>query len=300
MKCKICKGKAVIKLKRHNIKLCKEHFNEFFIRQVEKAIKEFRMFSRKDKILVCVSGGKDSLVLWLVLSKLGYNVTGMYINLGIDEYSEKSKTKVINFAEKNNLKYTIVDLNELGYPIPELSKKSRRPECSVCGTVKRYYFNKIAYDYNFDVVATGHNLDDEASRLLGNILHWNDEYLEKQLPVLPAEGKMLKKKVKPLIRLTEQEIASFAFLNKVDYILDECPLSVGATSLVYKDALNLIEEKIVGTKQFFYLQYVKKLMKRLKNKNNEKGDIELKNCKICGMESFHEVCSFCRLVRDEK
>ena len=41
-------------------------------------------------------------------------------------------------------------------------------------------------DGGFDVVATGHNLDDEAAVLLGNVLHWNTEYLGRQAPVLPA------------------------------------------------------------------------------------------------------------------
>ncbi|MGA1846326.1 ATP-binding protein [Deferribacter abyssi] len=298
MKCKICKEKAIIKLKRHNIKLCKEHFNDFFLKQVDRAIKEFKMFKKEEKVMVCVSGGKDSLVLWYVLKKLGYNTVGMYVNLGISEYSENSKKKVLKFAKLFDLEYKIVDLVELGYPVPKIAKESRRAECSVCGVIKRYYFNKVAYDEGFDVVATGHNLDDEASRLLGNILHWNDEYLKKQVPVLPAEGKMLKKKVKPLIRLTEKEIASYAFLNKIDYLIEECPLSKGATSLVYKDALNLIEENIVGTKQFFYFQYVKKLQKELEHSQNKIGS--LKECKICGMESFNDICSFCRLVRNEE
>ena len=52
--------------------------------------------------------------------------------------------------------------------------------------MKRYQFNRIAVQNEYDVMATGHNLDDEASRLLGNVLRWQTEYLDKQSPTLPA------------------------------------------------------------------------------------------------------------------
>ncbi len=51
---------------------------------------------------------------------------------------------------------------------------------------KRHLFDKAAVDGGYDVVVTGHNLDDEAAVLLGNVLHWDIEYLARQLPVLPA------------------------------------------------------------------------------------------------------------------
>ncbi|RME63512.1 MAG: tRNA(Ile)-lysidine synthetase, partial [Nitrospirae bacterium] len=64
MRCRVCKSQAVIHLPRHNSAFCREHFIEFFFGQLKKAIHEFRMFTREDRILVCVSGGKDSLSLW--------------------------------------------------------------------------------------------------------------------------------------------------------------------------------------------------------------------------------------------
>ncbi|MDY6821908.1 MAG: tRNA(Ile)-lysidine synthetase, partial [Deferribacterota bacterium] len=143
------------------------------------------------------------------------------------------------------------------------------------------------------VVATGHNMDDEASRLLGNILKWDLTRLSKHEPVLKAEGNMLKKKVKPLMRLTDYEIAAYALTNKIDYIQRECPMSKGATSIYYKDVLNRLEEKSPGTKQYFYLQF-------LKNANifkeNNTGINKIKKCKVCGMESFSEICTYCRLM----
>lgn len=90
MKCTVCRGPAVIDIRRHNSNFCVEHFTKFCSDQVRRSIDEFEMFSTEDRILVAVSGGKDSLALWDILVRLGYDVTGLYIGLGIGEYSDSS------------------------------------------------------------------------------------------------------------------------------------------------------------------------------------------------------------------
>lgn len=100
-KCKKCGSKAHIYLPQHRLALCQEHYIEWFDSRVEKTIKEFKMLSKSDMILVAVSGGKDSLSLWKALVNLGYEADGFYINLGIGEYSEKSHTLAQEFAKKN-------------------------------------------------------------------------------------------------------------------------------------------------------------------------------------------------------
>ena len=84
MKCRICAGKAIIGLPQHNMALCAEHFDNWMLKRVSKAVDEFKMFSKKSNILVAVSGGKDSLALWDILVRLGYNASGLY-QLGIEE-----------------------------------------------------------------------------------------------------------------------------------------------------------------------------------------------------------------------
>ncbi|MGD9809615.1 MAG: ATP-binding protein [Deferribacterales bacterium] len=296
MRCRTCGERALITLRRHNASFCKEHFNKFFINQVEKAIRKYQMFDYSDKIMVCVSGGKDSLVLWYLLHKLGYDTTGMYINLGIGEYSETSLKKVEAFTEKFGLKSIIVNLTELGHPIPVLEEVIKRHACAVCGTTKRYYFNKLAYENNFDVVATGHNLDDETARLLGNVLKWDPAYLSKMDPNLPEDGDYIKRKVKPLIRLTELEVGGFAFMNGIDYITEECPKSVGATSMIYKDVLNNLESEMPGTKHYFYNGFFRHAADKFRVDEEEKENTEMHKCAVCGMESFLPTCSFCKML----
>ncbi|ABY92454.1 ATP-binding protein [Thermoanaerobacter brockii subsp. lactiethylicus] len=294
MKCIRCKKKAVITLKRHNAAFCAECFLHYYRNQVLKNIQKNKMFKKDDRVLVVVSGGKDSMALWDVLVKEGYNVVAMYINLGIGEYSNRSQEVVENFAKKNNLPLIVKNIKEeFGLDIYKLSKTLKRSPCSVCGTIKRYLFNKVAYDNGFSVIATGHNLDDEAATLLGNILNWGESYLARQGPVLPQTHPKLIKKVKPLYTLTEKENMYYVLLNKIEFLHEECPYSVGARSILYKELLNELEEKSPGTKQRFLIGFLEKGKKHFKEVEN----IELKECKTCGHVTTTEECSFCRLTK---
>ena len=88
-----------MKLPRHNAAFCRSCFIEFAHEQVEKAIKAQSMFTKGDRVLVAVSGGKDSLALWHILLQLGYRADALYVNLGIPGYSELSYEKVRRYAE---------------------------------------------------------------------------------------------------------------------------------------------------------------------------------------------------------
>ena len=117
-----------------------------------------------------------------------------------------------NLPDEHNLKLHIVDIEkEYGQPIPVLSEISHRGHgkpCAVCGLAKRHEMNRIARDLGYDVLATGHNLDDEAAVLFGNTLSWSSEYLLRQGPVLPASDG-LARKVKPLCRFYEREMTAY-------------------------------------------------------------------------------------------
>ena len=241
-------------------------------------------------MLVCVSGGKDSLVLWDILIELGYRTEGLHVDLGIDGYSARSREKVLAYAGARGKDPILVDLRTEGIPIPEAAKRSHKEECSVCGTVKRYFFNRIAAQRGFTVVATGHNLDDESARLLGNLLHWDQDHLSRQHPLLPETVEGLVRKVKPLWRVGEMETAAYGFLKEIDYVAEECPMSLDATSLVYKEALSMIEEKMPGTRRHFYQGF----LHRDRDVPGKSGGAPVR-CITCDAPTYTEICGYCRL-----
>jgi uncharacterized protein (TIGR00269 family) len=139
------------------------------------------------------------------------------------------------------------------------------------------------------VVATGHNLDDEAATLLGNTLRWNTDSIARQSPVLPAKHGLVKK-VKPLYRLSELETAAYAFLRGIDYVVEECPLVEGNTQLRYKDAMNAIEATSPGTKAQFFLGYLERGMPLFRTQD----EVALGTCERCGQPTTGRFCAFCR------
>jgi len=290
VRCRRCSAPAVIEVRRHNAAFCRDCFLDVVRNQVRRAIEHHDMLGPDDRVLVAVSGGKDSLALWDLLLDLGYRASGLYLGLGIGGYSGRSREVTEAFASAHGADLRVVDLQgEYGFDIPTAGQKGSRSTCAVCGLSKRYVFNRAALEGGFDVVATGHNLDDEAATLLGNTLRWDTASIARQSPVLPAREGMAKK-VKPLHRLSELETAAYAFLRGIDYVVEECPLVAGNTQLRYKEAMNAIEATSPGTKGQFFLGY----LERGRPLFREEDRVRLSACERCGQPTTGRFCAFCR------
>lgn len=293
-------------MRQHKLALCREHYLEWVPEQTERFIKKYDMFSRGERILVAVSGGKDSLSLWDILVRLGYQADGLYIGLGIDGgigYSSESHRLARKFADERSLRLHVLDVeSEYGQTIPVLAEGSHRgygKPCAVCGLTKRHVMNRMARDLGYDVLATGHNLDDEAAVLFGNTLQWSAEYLLRQSPVL-AGAQGLARKVKPLCRFYEREMTAYALLRGIEYIYEECPFAEGSTSIYYKETLNKLENDRPGAKLTFYLRFLEARQSGLFGRQ-ESFLQHLHACPNCGQPtSAPGLCSFCRMIEKTK
>jgi uncharacterized protein (TIGR00269 family) len=303
LKCSRCGGTAVINMRQHRLRLCANHFVEWFVSMTQRTIEKHGMFGLDDRVLVAVSGGKDSLALWDVLLRLGHQAEGLYIGLGIDEdlgYSNTSLEMCRRFVSTHHpeaVLHTVDVKAEYGQSIPTLARTKQRGRgrpCSVCGLVKRHIMNRLARDGGFAAIATGHNLDDEVAVLMQNTLHWQTGYLARQAPVL-EEQEGLACKVKPFFRIYEREAAAYTLIRGIDYIYDECPYAKGSTTNFYKDLLNQLELRSPGAKQQFYLQFLQA---------RDGGSVlfaaeqraELHACRQCGQPTTAgDLCAFCRL-----
>ncbi len=301
-RCVECRGPAVIEEPRHRSSWCPEHFVDHVHRQIRKAVDRGngggpnpeRMFSYGDRLLVAVSGGKDSLALWDALLTMGYRADGLYVGLGIGGYSDRSGELCRAFADERGATLHVVSLqDEYGYTTPSGSRASNRPACGVCGLSKRYVFNRVAVDHGYDVMVTGHNLDDEAATLMNNVLHWQDEFLARQRPLLPAHGDNQVRKAKPLYRLSEREMAAYCVIRGIDYIVEECPLVAGNTGTANKDLLSELERDQPGTKATFLFGFLDKIAGRLEDGDDGPG-VDLHECVSCGMPTTGDRCAFCR------
>jgi tRNA-5-methyluridine54 2-sulfurtransferase len=297
VKCRKCGNAAVLELRRHNAAFCGPDFLEFFRNQIREAIRKYRMFTRDEPVLVAVSGGKDSLALWDVLIDEGYQTRGLYLDLGIFDYSVESRAKCEAFAAARGVPLLVRRVaEEVGAPVPVIKSVTRRPPCSGCGLSKRYLMNRAALEEGMPVVATGHNLDDEAATLFGSVMHWQLDALPRQSPALPSTHPKLVRRVKPLYRLSEQETAAYAFLRKIDYIVDECPFAKGATSIAHKETLNRMEAASPGAKHNFLFGFLEKARPAFERAEA----VVLNECVRCGQVTTGTLCAFCKLADQVK
>ncbi len=299
MKCRKCGKKAVINMRQHKLALCEEDFLAWFTKQTLHTIQRDSLFEADAKILVAVSGGKDSLALWDVLTGLDYSCDGLYIGLGIDDgqaYSDRSCAYAQKFAGERNLHLITVDVERAqGASIPEAARFTPRgagKPCSLCGLTRRHIMNRVALEGGYDVLVTGHNMDDEAATLMGNTMNWLVGYLESQAPMLPEKRGFIRK-AKPFHRFYERETAAYAFLREIEYIQQECPYSVDAKSIYYKNILNQIETDRPGAKQGFYLSFLQAKDQITFNHHKERATLD-QTCVTCGQPTRGGTqCAFC-------
>lgn len=294
MKCRRCAGVALVEVRRHHAAFCADCFAHHCRQQVRRAVEHFGMLRTGDRVLVAVSGGKDSLAAWDLLLDLGYEADGLYLGLGIDGYSDRSKVHAEAYAATRGVRLICVDLPERhGFGIPGAALATRRSPCGSCGLSKRHLFNRHAMEGGYDALATGHNLDDEAAVLLGNVLRWDGAYLGRQYPVLEAAPGFVRK-VKPLVRLGEREMAAYCLIRGIDYIVEECPMAGGNRHLVYKETLNSLEERSPGAKASFVLGFLERGHQRFAGDAASEREA-LAPCSVCGSPTTGTTCAFCRL-----
>ncbi|ABR30867.1 potassium ABC transporter ATPase [Thermosipho melanesiensis] len=280
MKCQHCRKKAIIKSPR----LCEDHFPEYFERKIGKFLDKFKI--KNKKILVSISGGKDSVVVSYVLSKLKekYNlqIEYFFIDLGIPIFSEKSKEISLEVTKKLNNELIIYNLEkEDGFTIMDIKYKP----CSYCGMIRRYILNKYAYENNFDYVVLGHNLDDEVFFLFNNMFNKNISQLQRTGPLtLTIKEKKLIGRIKPLYFLTEEEILLYAKLNSLPYIGCACPNSLKSTQRKFKTNIEFSRDQKLNI--VYTILEVKKYLPEEK--------VELKFCQNCGYPTTSDTCKFCK------
>lgn len=290
-KCTRCRGRAEVSLPAHNSRFCRACFVHFFHTAVERGLKRAG-FEKNGPVMVAVSGGKDSLAAWTVLDELGYETKGLHINLGIEGFSGASRQAVAEFAESRGLPWSGYSLKEeFGYSMPEVHEILKNKICSVCGKLKRQFLNRLTAREGFSCLVTGHNLDDEAGRLLGNLVGDRQEFVKRQFPYLPSAHPEVPAKLKPLHRLEIKEILYYCRIKDIRPSGASCPFSGDATSNYFTEALEYLDEKMPGTKRGFLFSYLKK------PKDLQINSMEFKSCCRCGHASLSDPCPVCSVKK---
>ncbi|MFA5246514.1 MAG: TIGR00269 family protein [Candidatus Micrarchaeia archaeon] len=311
--CNCCsKRPAVIGLSYSGLDLCSPCFFKLFERRVRKANRDFAMLRRGDRILVGISGGKDSAAMLHVLDKMAKRIGNItlipvLIDEGIKGYREKAKKKAESLCKAHGYKLIVFSFASLsGHSLDQIIKirgKSRNPEfksmgaCAICGTLRKYLLNKAALKLKANKVAIGHNADDIGQTFLMNMLRADPEGVSRFGPVSEngADG-LTVPRIKPLIYIPERECAYYCALKGLSYHLGECPYAMEAFRGLAKDFLNDAEAKYPGIKFNVLKSYLSMRDVLEENRGKSRKSIPSCKCEKCGGKSSKEVCRACQVL----
>jgi len=253
--------------------------------------------NKKEKIIVALSGGKDSTLAAYFLKKFRYNIEGFHINLGIVKYSDKCLEKVKQLCRDLNIKCNYYDVKkEMGSSMCYLRSgiqsraKGQIKNCAICGVIKKWIINKKVRELKADKIATGHNLDDEAQTFLMNIFKGSPQ-LSANLGVITRNvaNKKFIPRIKPLFYIPENEIKKYVNKKKLPVIYEKCPCAIDSYRIQVRSFLEKLPDK--------EKQNIIKNFEKLYPKIKKTEDPRIRYCEICGEPSRKELCKRCSLMR---
>ncbi|MCG2882194.1 MAG: tRNA 2-thiocytidine biosynthesis TtcA family protein [Acidilobus sp.] len=296
-RCIKCGRPARVRLLYARAWLCDEHFLEYLREKVARGLTRYGMTRKGDKVVVAVSGGKDSMTLMDVLShlstRLGIELIAVHINLGIGDFSQQSLSAFREACKRyQGVKCLELDLKELtGFYLPDLLKAVRRPACSVCGLVRRYILNALAVELGASEVATGHHMNDIMAYAIKNFLGQNLEQIPKLGPVVEGEESAVRR-IRPLFDVYEDETRAYVIIGGVPYTSAVCPFKPRDSM---EDVIKWMLETIERRSPSLLISSARKMAESLES--YPRSERPMGRCKYCGMPTSREVCSFCSLTQ---
>lgn len=264
---------------------------------VKNTLKKIKL-NKKSKILVALSGGKDSTVCAYLLKKLGYNIEGIHIDLKIGKYSEECLISVKKLCEEQKIKLHLYDIKaEMGASmcylrtsIQAANTKGQIKNCAICGVIKKWILNKHAREIkNIDFIATGHNLDDEAQTFLMNILKASPKLSSNSGAITQnSKNKKFIPRIKPLFYVLEKDVLKYSKKLKLPVHYAKCPCAIDSYRIQVRNFL----ENLPGKQKQNILKNFDEIFPKLQTLK----DSRMNYCEICGEPSRNKICKKCQLM----
>lgn len=189
---------------------------------VGKAIGDFRLIEKGDRIAVAVSGGKDSYTLLLVLEELRRRAPVPFelVAVNIDSGYPGYRTDVIeDFFRSNNFAYRMVPSQH--YAIITEKRRPGSSYCSICSRLKRGELYEAARTLGCNKLALGHHQDDFLETLLLNQFFVGS--LKSMSASMLADNGIITV-IRPLVYLAEEDIIAFSHLAELPVVCCCCPV----------------------------------------------------------------------------
>lgn len=292
---------VIIKRKASGQALCKDCFIESIEKKVKQTIKKENFIKKGDKVLVALSGGKDSVVTLEILNSYVkrhiIELCAVTIDEGIAGYREEGVEIAKAHAERLGIPHKVVSFKDcFGIDLDEIMKKeNHRGSCTYCGVFRRWIINRAAREFGATKIATGHNLDDETQAILMNYLEGNTENLAKIGPKTESNSDLFTVKIKPLREIPEKEIGLYALAKGLDIHLAGCPYAQESFRMEISNILNeLVKEH--PTIKYSTLRGFDKIRPAIRSEMSH--DYKFDRCERCGEPSSNRLCRACTFLEE--
>ncbi|MDE5547075.1 MAG: tRNA 2-thiocytidine biosynthesis TtcA family protein, partial [Anaeroplasmataceae bacterium] len=183
-----------------------------------KALKEYKLLSPNDKVCVCISGGKDSMLLAKLFQELKrhsdfeFEVKYLVMNPG---YNSENLKQI-----ENNLKLMHIDAEILNTDIFAIANAQIKNPCYLCAKMRRGALYKLAQGLGCNKIALGHHFDDVIETTLMNML--NSGSFQTMLPKLHSENYPEMELIRPMYYIRERDIVRWSNYNELKFINCAC------------------------------------------------------------------------------
>ena len=190
-----------------------------------KGIKEYDLIQKGDRIAVCISGGKDSMLMALCMKRLQRysDVPFELIYLVMDPGYSK-----VNFKQiEGNAQRMDIPIQVCKTRIFESAEKAEQHPCFLCSRLRRGYLYKTAQQLGCNKIALGHHFDDVIETILMGMLYGSQ--MQTMMPKIHSEHYKGMQLIRPLYLVREQDIISWQQQNGLEFIRCACRITDSST-----------------------------------------------------------------------
>ena len=184
-----------------------------------KAVKDYRLINENDKVMVCISGGKDSFLLAKCVQELqkhgGIPFEAYYVCMN-PGYNGVNKEKILENAKILNINLEMFD-SDIFDVANSLNEKS---PCYMCARMRRGHLYNKAKELGCNKIALGHHFDDVIETTLLSMFYGSE--VKTMLPKLHSENFENLELIRPLYLVKEYSIISWAKYNNLEFINCAC------------------------------------------------------------------------------
>jgi uncharacterized protein (TIGR00269 family) len=314
--CSRCERESIVHQPYSGLHLCGIHLVESVRKRVSKSLRKqlilpknsIKSLGRPFRVLIAISGGKDSAILLhflhdIVGSRRDVELIAGVVDEGIEGYRSPSVDCAQDLCNRLNIPLERISYPDLSFPemdevvelLPKISENNLEAKgmmpCSFCGVFRRQGLNALANRIGADVIALGHNLDDVAQSVLMNLQKGEVDRTARLAPhtTQPIDG--LAPRIVPLRWIPEQEIHAAAIHLGLPIYHGDCPHAGGAMRQRSRDIIATIEKDIPGSRHGLVQS-----MDRIRElANSTDNDSSIRSCEKCGEPTSRPICQSCTM-----